>query len=46
MTGGLFLNDNTNTPAPWQKVISVPANHPEYFYINTGFNSQLQPQNG
>ncbi len=43
-TGWLFLNDGTSTPSPWQKVLSIPANHPEYFYINTGFNSQLRTQ--
>lgn len=34
------------TPTPWQKVLSVPANHPEYLYINSGYNSQLGFQSG
>jgi hypothetical protein len=42
-TGWLYTNDAPyQTPAPWQKVLSVPANHPEYFFINTGLSSQLQ----
>lgn len=45
--GGLYTNDSPyQTPAPWQRVLTVPANHNEYFYINTGFNSQLQAQSG
>ncbi len=44
-TGWLYTNDSPfQTPAPWQRVLSVPANHPEYLYINTGLNSQLQAQ--
>lgn len=46
-TGWLYLNEAPfQTPAPWQKLISVPANHSEYLYINTGLNSQLQTQTG
>ena len=46
-TGGLYTNDSPyQTPAPWQKVLSLPANHPEYLYINTGLSSQLQSQAG
>ncbi len=46
-TWGLYTNDSPyQTPAPWQRVISVPANHPEYLYINTGLNSQLQAITG
>jgi hypothetical protein len=46
-TGGLYTNDSPyQTPAPWQRVLSLPANHPEYLYINTGLNSQLQSQTG
>jgi hypothetical protein len=42
-TGWLFTNDAPyQTPVPWQRVLSLPANHPEYLYINTGLNSQLQ----
>ena len=45
--GGLYTNDSPyQTPAPWQKVLTVPANHPEYLYVNTGLNSQLQTQTG
>ncbi len=40
-TNWLFLSDGT-TPTPWQKVLTVPANHVEYFYVNIGYNSQLQ----
>ena len=40
-TGWLYLSDNV-TPTPWQKVLTVPANHLEYFYVNIGYNSQLQ----
>ena len=35
-----------STPTPWQKVLSVPANHPEYLYVNSGYNSQLATQSG
>ncbi len=42
---GLYLADAV-TPMPWQKVLTVPANHTEYFFIDTGFNSQLVPSNG
>ena len=46
-SGWLYTNDSPyQTPAPWQKVLSLPANHPEYLYINTGFSSQLQSQTG
>jgi hypothetical protein len=46
-TGWLYTNDSPyQTPAPWQRVLSVPANHPEYLYINTWLNSQLQAQAG
>ena len=46
-TWWLYTNDSPyQTPAPWQKVISVPANHPEYLFINTGLNSQLQAISG
>ena len=46
-TGWLYTNDAPfQTPAPWQKVLSVPANHPEYFFINTGLSSQLQAISG
>ena len=46
-TGGLYTNDSPyQTPAPWQRVLSVPANHPEYLYINTGLNSQIQAISG
>ena len=46
-TGGLYTNDSPyQTPAPWQKVITVPANHPEYLFVNTGLNSQLQAISG
>lgn len=46
-TGGLYTNDSPyQTPAPWQKVLSIPANRPEYLYINTGLSSQLQSQTG
>lgn len=38
---GLYLSDGV-TPTPWQKVLTVPANHIEYFYVNIGYNSQLQ----
>lgn len=38
---GLYLADGI-TPTPWQKVLTVPANHVEYFYVNIGYNSQLQ----
>jgi hypothetical protein len=38
---GLYLANGT-TPSPWQKVLTVPANHIEYFYVNIGYNSQLQ----
>ncbi|MBX9809265.1 hypothetical protein K2X92_02670, partial [Candidatus Gracilibacteria bacterium] len=44
-TGGLYLA-NGITPSPWQKVLSVPTNHPEYLFINNGFNSQLQAITG
>ncbi len=27
-------------------MLTVPANHNEYFFINTGFNSQLQAISG
>lgn len=30
---GLYLADGV-TPTPWQKVLTVPANHVEYFYVN------------
>lgn len=44
-TGWLYTNDSPyQTPAPWQKVLSLPAHHPEYLYINTGLSSQLQSQ--
>jgi hypothetical protein len=39
-TNWLFLADNV-TPTPWQKVLTVPANHLEYFYVNIWYNSQL-----
>lgn len=42
---GLYLADGT-TPTPWQKVLTVPANHIEYFYVNIGYNSQLQAISG
>jgi trimeric autotransporter adhesin len=46
-TGWLFTNDSPyQTPAPWQRVLSVPANHPEYLFINTWLNSQLQAITG
>jgi hypothetical protein len=46
-TGGLYTNDSPyQTPAPWQRVLSIPANHNEYLYINTGLNSQLQAISG
>jgi hypothetical protein len=42
-TGWLYTNDSPyQTPAPWQRVLSLPANHPEYLFINTWLNSQLQ----
>ena len=47
VSNGLYTNDSPyQTPAPWQKVLSVPANKPEYLYINTGLNSQLQAISG
>ncbi len=46
-TGWLYTNDSPyQTPAPWQRVLSIPANHSEYLYINTGLNSQLQAITG
>lgn len=42
---GLYLSDGV-TPTPWQKVLTVPANHIEYFYVNIGYNSQLQAISG
>jgi hypothetical protein len=46
-TGWLYTNDSPyQTPAPWQRVLSIPANHNEYLYINTGLNSQLQAITG
>ena len=46
-TGWLYTNDSPyQTPAPWQRVLSIPANHSEYLYINTGLNSQLQAISG
>ena len=36
---GLYVG-NTNTPAPWYKVFTVPTNHTEWFYIDTGYTGQ------
>lgn len=34
---GLYLPNGT-TPAPWMKVFSIPVNHVEWFYIDTGYD--------
>lgn len=36
---GLYIGA-TNTPAPWMKVFSIPVNHVEWFFIDTGYNGQ------
>lgn len=33
---GLYIGA-TSTPAPWYKVITLPTNHMEWFYIDTGY---------
>lgn len=39
---GLYIG-NTNTPAPWMKVFSIPVNHIEWFFIDTGYDGQWNP---
>lgn len=39
---GLYLG-TTATPAPWYKVLTVPTNHVEWFYIDTGYTGQWNP---
>jgi hypothetical protein len=36
---GLYIN-GTTTPAPWYKVLTLPTNHVEWFYIDTGYTGQ------
>ena len=38
---GLYLGAASSTPAPWFKVFTVPTNHIEYFYIDTGFTGRF-----
>ncbi len=32
---------SSNVPAPWYKVFTVPTNHIEWFYIDTGYTGQF-----
>lgn len=38
---GLYLGAASSTPAPWFKVFTVPTNHIEYFYIDTGYTGRF-----
>jgi hypothetical protein len=38
---GLYLGTSSSVPAPWFKVFTVPTNHIEYFYIDTGFTGRF-----
>jgi hypothetical protein len=36
---GIYIN-GTTTPAPWYKVVTVPTNNIQWFYIDTGYTGQ------
>ena len=36
---GLYIGA-TNNPAPWYKVITLPTNQMQWFYIDTGYTGQ------
>jgi hypothetical protein len=36
---GLYLG-TTSTPAPWYKVLTLPTNQVQWFYIDTGYTGQ------
>ena len=37
---GLYVGA-TNVPAPWYKVFTVPTNHIEWFYLDTGYTGRF-----